>query len=288
MSASFYATQALHGLVYGMLLFLVASGLTLVFGMMRILNMAHASFYMAGAYIGYSVAQAAGNFWLALIIAPATVGLLGIFIEVFLLRRMFGNGHVYELLLTFGLFYIITEAIVWHWGSYAYSLQPPVILSGSVPLFGASYPVYRLFVLAMSVVVCAGLATVLLFSRAGIIIRATVSDDAMVSALGINTSRVRYAVFGAGAALAAFAGIIAVPFLQAEPSMGASILIDSFVVVVIGGFGSLAGALLAALLIGEIQSFGILFLPDLAIIFQFLLMALVLMFRPSGLFGEPQ
>lgn len=285
-SASLLATQALHGLVYGMLLFLVASGLTLVFGMMRILNMAHASFYMLGAYIACSVVAATGSFILALVVAPVVVGLLGAVAERFLLRRIGERGHVAELLLTFGLFFMIGEAVLWIWGSFPLQLPAPALLSGSVPLLGSQYPVYRLFILAFATLVCAGLALVLLKTRLGIIIRSAVSDGEMVSALGINTSRVRFGVFGAGAALAALAGVIAVPFLQADPTMAASILVDAFVVVVVGGFGSLLGAFVAAILLGQLQSFGVLFIPDLAIVFQFMLMALVLIFRPQGLFGE--
>ena len=286
LSLSFYATQALHGLVYGMLLFLVASGLTLVFGMMRIMNMAHASFYMLGAYVGYSVYARTNNFWLALILAPLVIGIVGAIVERFLLRRMGERGIVAELLLTFGLFYMFGEAVLWIWGSYALQVPEPPILAGSIPLFGASYPVYRLFILGFSSCVCVGLALVLLRTRLGIIIRSAVSDGEMVSALGVNTSAVRLGVFGAGAALAALAGVIATPFLQADPSMGAAILVDAFVVVVLGGFGSLLGALIAAILIGQLQSFGILFMPDFAMVFQFLLMAVVLVLRPQGLFGE--
>jgi len=283
---SFYATQALHGLVYGMLLFLVASGLTLVFGMLRILNMAHAAFYMLGAYVAYSTVTLTGSFWLSLFVVPALIGLLGMTIEHALLRRMSVRGHVPELLLTYGLFFMMGEIVLWTWGSFPLQVPAPAALQGSLPLLGARYPVYRLFILAISCVICAGMALVLLRTRLGIVIRSTVSDGEMVSALGIDASRVRSMVFGAGAALAAFAGAIAAPFLQAEPTMGAAILVDAFVVVVVGGLGSLLGALLAALLIGELQSFGILLLPEFALVFQFMLMAAVLIFRPQGLLGE--
>ncbi len=283
---SVYATQALHGIVYGMLLFLVASGLTLVFGMMRILNLAHASFYMLGAYVAYSTLQATGSFWLSILVAPAVVGVLGGLVERVLLRRTEGLGHVYELLLTFGLFFMIGEAVLWIWGHYALNVPEPAWLSGSVRLLGARYPVYRLFILVFSTIICLAMALVLLRTRTGIIIRSTVSDADMVEALGINTLRVRLGVFSVGAALAALAGVIAAPFLQADPLMAAVILIDAFVVVVVGGFGSLMGALLAALIIGQMQSFGVLWFPDFALVFQFILMAGVLIVRPQGLLGE--
>ena len=281
-----YATQALHGLVHGMLLFLVSAGLTLVFGMMGILNVAHAAFYMLGAYLAYTTVQVTGSFWLSLAVAPVVVGLLGALVERTLLRRTHAFGHAYELLLTFGLFYMIGEAVRWIWGSYTLQVPMPPSLAGSVPFIGGQYPVYRLFVLGVSSAICVGMALVLLRTRVGIVIRSAVSDAEMVGALGINTPLVSLGVFAAGSALAAVAGVIAAPFLQADPSMGASILVDAFVVIVIGGFGSLLGALLAALMIGELQSFGILWFPQLALVFEFLLMAVVLVARPQGLFGE--
>jgi branched-chain amino acid transport system permease protein len=283
---SVYATQGLHGVVYGMLLFLVSSGLTLVFGMMGILNIAHAGFYMLGAYLAYSTVHATGNFWLSLLVAPLVVGALGALVERFLLRRTHAFGHAYELLLTFGLFFMIGEAVRWVWGSNPLQVPVPAGLGGSIPFLGSQYPVYRLFILGMSALICLGMAMALLRTRVGIVIRSAVSDGDMVAALGINTPLVSLGVFTAGSALAAVAGVIAAPFLQADPSMGAVILTDLLVVIVIGGFGSLLGALLASLMIGELQSFGILWFPEFALVFQFLLMAIVLIVRPQGLFGE--
>lgn len=285
-SATVYATQALHGLVYGMLLFLVSSGLTLVFGMMGILNIAHAAFYMLGAYLAYTTVVATGNFWLSLLVAPLVVGALGALVERWLLRRTHAFGHAYELLLTFGLFYMIGEAVRWIWGNYTLQVAMPAGLGGSVPFMGGQYPVYRLFILVFSTAICVLMGLVLLRTRVGIVIRSAVSDAQMVSALGINTPVVTLGVFAVGSALAAVAGVIAAPFLQADPAMGAAILTDAFVVIVIGGFGSLLGALLASLMIGELQSFGILWFPQFALVFQFLLMAAVLILRPQGLFGE--
>ena len=278
--------QTVNGLVNGMILALVASGLTLVFGMMGILNIAHAGFYMLGAYLAYTTVHATGNFWLSLLVAPLLVGALGALIERWLLRRTHAFGHAYELLLTFGLFFMIGEAVRWIWGSNPLQVPVPAGLTGSVPLLGSQYPVYRLFILGVSAVICAGLAVALLRTRIGIVIRSAVSDAEMVGALGINTPLVSLGVFTTGSALAAVAGVIAAPFVQADPSMGAVILTDLFVVIVIGGFGSLLGALLASLMIGELQSFGILWFPEFALVFQFLLMALVLIVRPQGLFGE--
>jgi branched-chain amino acid transport system permease protein len=286
MTWALYATQGLHGLVWGMLLFLVSSGLTLVFGMMGILNVAHAAFYMLGAYVAYTTVQVTGNFWLSLVVAPVAIGLLGALVERILLRRVHALGHAYELLLTFGLFFMIGEAVRWIWGSYPLQVPVPAGLDGSVPLLGARYPVYRLFILAVSALICIAMSLVLLQTRIGITIRSAVSDAQMVGALGHDVPLVSLGVFSVGSALAAVAGVIAVPFLQADPSMGAAILTDAFVVIVIGGFGSLLGTLLASLMIGELQSFGILWFAQFALVFQFLLMAAVLILRPQGLFGE--
>jgi branched-chain amino acid transport system permease protein len=251
MTASIYMIQAMHGLVYGMLLFLVASGLTLVFGMMGVLNLAHAAFYMLGAYLAYTVTVYSGNFWLSLIVAPLIVGVLGALIERFLLRKAHTGGHVAELLLTFGGFYV-------------------------------------LFILVFSAIILTGMALLLMRTRIGILVRAAVSDGDMVDALGTNVPVVFMGVFGGGAALAALAGVIAAPFLSVFPGMGLDVLLDCFVVIVIGGFGSLFGAFIASLMIGELQSFGILWFPRLAMVFQFLLMAIVLIVRPTGLLGEKE
>jgi branched-chain amino acid transport system permease protein len=283
-----YAMMAMHGLVYGMLLFMVASGLTLVFGMMGVLNLAHASFYMLGAYIAYSVTISTQSFWLSLIISPIIVALLGIIIEHFFLRKAHDRGHVAELLVTFGFFYILGELVRVIWGSNPLPVEVPAIFQGDIPLFGGTYPIYRLFILLFSMMILIVLAFVLMKTRVGILVRAAVSDAEMVDALGTNASRLFMGVFAGGAALAAMAGVIAAPFLSVYPSMGLDVLLDCFVVIVIGGFGSLFGALISAILIGELQSFGILWVPRLALIFQFLFMAIILIIRPTGLMGEKE
>jgi branched-chain amino acid transport system permease protein len=287
-SIDIYAAQALHGLVYGMLVFLVASGLTLVLGMMGVLNIAHASFYMLGAYFCYSVTMGSGSFWLSLLISPVFVGVLGVLIEKFLIRRTYSGGHELQLLLTFGLFFILNELVRMAWGSGLLTVETPPILAGSIPFIGGSYPVYRLFILGFSIFVLLGMALMLARTRVGIIIRAAVSDSEMVEALGNNVPTVFMLVFGGGAALAGLAGVIAAPFLSVYLNMGGEALMDCFVVIVVGGFGSLRGALIASLMIGELQSFGILWIPQLAMVFQFLLMAVILIVRPSGLFGEKE
>lgn len=284
-----YVTQALHGLVYGMLLFLVASGLTLVLGMMGVLNLAHASFYMLGAYFAYSVTVYSGSFWLSLLVSPLLVGVLGLLIERFLIRKTYKGGHQLQLLLTFGLFFILNEFVRILWGSAPLTVDAPSMLSGSIPFIGGRvYPIYRLFILGLAVLVLLAMALLLARTRLGIIIRAAVSDAEMVEALGNNVPIVFSLVFGGGAALAALAGVIAAPFLSVYLNMGAEVLMDCFVVIVVGGFGSLLGALVASLMIGMLQSFGILWIPQLAVVFQFLFMTLILIAKPTGLFGEKE
>jgi branched-chain amino acid transport system permease protein len=283
-----YVVQVIHGLVYGMLLFLVASGLTVVFGMMGVLNLAHASFYMLGAYLGYSIHSYTGNFWLSLLVAPVIVGVLGVLIERFLLRKAYKGGHLAQLLLTFGLFFILGELTRIVWGTSPLSVPAPGVFAGGIPFWGMTYPVYRLFMVGFSGLLLLGIALMLTRTRIGIIIRGAVSDPGMVEALGVNVPLVFMGVFGGGAALAAAAGVIASPFLSVYLGMANEVLLDCFVVIVVGGFGSLFGAFIASLMIGELQSLGILWIPRLALVFQFLLMALVLITRPTGLFGEKE
>jgi branched-chain amino acid transport system permease protein len=278
----------LHGLAYAGLLFLVSSGLTLVFGMMNVLNFAHAAFYMLGAYIAFSVMQYSGSFWPALVVSPLVLFTLGVLVEKFLLRRVHTKGHIYELLLTFGLAYIIQESVKFLWGTAPKAMTVSGFLADTVTLFGTTYPIYRLFIFGMAVVVGSLMALVLYKTRIGIIVRAAVDDSDMVAALGINVPLLFMSVYAAGAALSAFAGVIAGPLLSVFPGMAESILIDAFVVVVVGGMGSLGGAVVASFIIGELQSFGVLWFPKFSMVLIYLLMALVLILRPGGLFGEKQ
>jgi branched-chain amino acid transport system permease protein len=284
--ASTIVIQILHGLAYGMLLFLVSSGLTLVFGMMSVLNLAHASFYMLGAYFSYQLLKWIGNFWLGLIICPLLVAMLGILMERFLLRRVHAGGHVQEFVLTAGIAFVIMESVKWIWGTEPLPVPIPAALSGSVMVMGSVYPVYRLFILFFSIGILGLMAYILLKTRLGITVRAAVSDRDMVSALGTNTPFVFMLVMGIGTWLAGTAGVIAGPFISTYPGMAGEILVDCFVVTVTGGLGSLMGAVLASFIIGQISSFGILLIPRFAIVFAFLLMAIVLIIKPSGLFGE--
>jgi branched-chain amino acid transport system permease protein len=280
------AVQGLHGIVYGMLLFLVASGLTLIFGMMGVLNFAHGALYMLGAYFSFSVLRWSGSFWVSLLVAPLGVAAAGMVIERFFLRKVHAHGHAHELLITFGIAYIIEELVKMVWGNKPLLVVLPSALSGSVVFFGIQYPVYRLFILFVSLLVFILLFTMLFKTRIGIIVRAAVANKQMTDALGFNVPLIFLLLFSMGAWLAGLAGVIGGPYLITNPGMAATIIIDLFVVVVVGGLGSVEGALIASLLIGCLQSFGILFLPQFAIVFEFLLMALVLIFRPHGLLGE--
>ncbi|MBW1914447.1 MAG: branched-chain amino acid ABC transporter permease [Deltaproteobacteria bacterium] len=276
----------LHGLAYAGLLFLVSSGLTLVFGMMNVLNFAHASFYMLGAYLSYSILRVTNNFWLSIILCPVLLFVIGALVERFLLRRVHTFGHVHELLLTFGLAYIITETVKCVWGNFPLAVNIGGYLSGQMSIFGITYPVYRIFIIICALAVGLIMTLIIYKTRVGIIVRAAVNDSEMVNALGTNVPLVFMSVFAVGAALSGFAGVIAGPLLTTYPGMAAEILIDAFVVIVVGGFGSLGGAVLASVIIGELQSFGVLLFPKLSMALIYLLMAIILIIRPSGLFGE--
>jgi branched-chain amino acid transport system permease protein len=279
----------LHGLAYAGLLFLVSAGLTLVFGMMNVLNFAHAAMYMMGAYFSYSIMlRMTGQIWLSMMLCPLILFVIGALTERFLLRKVHVNGHVAELLLTFGLAYIITELVKWYWGNYPLAVNVSGFLSETVQIMGITYPVYRIFIFLCAIFVGLVMALILYKTRLGIILRAAVNDSETANTLGVNVPLVFMGVFAFGAALSGFAGVIAGPLLSTYPGMAQDILIDAFVVIVVGGFGSLGGAVIASLLIGELQSFGVLLFPKLSIALVYLLMVVVLIIKPSGLFGEEQ
>ena len=304
----------LNGLVMGLLLFMLASGLTLIFSMMGVLNFAHASFYMLGAYFAYSISQYLG-FWAGLIFAPLIVGTVGALVERYGLRRVHQLGHVAELVFTFGMAFLIEEAIQFFWGSDTKNYQSPDILDFPLfTLFGQQFSAYRGFMITISVAIFISLYYVLTRSRVGIIIQAAITHPHTVSNLGHNVPFIFMGVFGVGTALAGLAGVIAGPILTTFPGMAIVMGSIVFVIVVIGGLGSLAGAFIASLLIGLLQSYAIasdvgvpdllnllglefdrshpltdlwtLTLPQVAPILPFLLLVLVLIFRPTGLLGK--
>jgi branched-chain amino acid transport system permease protein len=281
-----YVAQGIHGLAYGMILFLVASGLTLIFGMMGILNLAHASFFMLASYISYTVLHVTGNFWLALLIAPVVTAVIGVLMERFMLRRVHAFGHIGELILTVGVAMVILAGVKVFWGTENLPLPVPEVLQGLVSVAGLEYPIYRIFIIVMALVLLAILTVILYKTRLGMVVRAAVSDADMVNALGINVPLVFMAVFGIGTWMAGVAGIAIAPILTVFPGLADQMGMDAFMVVVTGGFGSLGGAFLVSILFGLLSSYGVQFVSTLAPVLMFVFMAIVLVIKPMGLFGE--
>ena len=280
--------QFLHGIVYAMLLFMVSSGLTLVFGMLGVLNFAHGSLYMIGAYVGLSTVLLTQSFWVSLFVAPILVALLGGFLETSFLRKTYTRGHVHQLMLTYGLAYILDELTKMIWGTESHSINVPPILQGSVFIMENAYPVYRLAIIVVGGLLALGVWLLLKKTRLGMIIRAAVFSTDLVKFLGFNQPLLFRGVFAFGAALAALGGVFASPLITTYPGMGADIIIDAFIVVIVGGLGSLPGALFGSLLIGQVMSLGILFLPRFALVFSYVLMAIILIIRPTGILGEKE
>jgi branched-chain amino acid transport system permease protein len=285
-SATALAAQVFTGLVLGGIFVLLATGLSLIFGLMTVVNFAHGSLYMLGAYLGFFLLGLTRNFWLSLVIAPVMVFVLGLVIERLLVRPLYGRSVDDPLLLTFGLSLVMVEGVRIVWGKIGLTLDPPRALAGAVDLGFMTFPRYRLFVIVITVIVLVALWLFLERTNVGLIIRAGSRDPLMVRALGLDLGRVWLLVFGIGAGLAGLAGILAAPMRPVYPEMGITMVIESFVVVVVGGMGSLLGAVVAGILIGEVVSLTTLFAPKLSEIMVFVVMAVVLLVRPSGLFGE--
>ncbi|MCX7173018.1 MAG: branched-chain amino acid ABC transporter permease [Proteobacteria bacterium] len=285
MDTAFFFIQLLNGLQYGLLLFLVACGLTLIFGIMGIINLAHGSFYMIGAYIAWSLASMTGNLALAILLGIPLTVLLGMLLEWLLFRYLYARDHLYQVLMTYGLILVFEELRSLVWGDDVHGVAVPALLAGSIPLTdNLSYPIYRLAISVICLVLAGGLYWLIQKTRLGMMIRAGSTNREMVQALGINIKLLYTLIFALGVALAAFAGMIAAPVSSVYPNMGAQVLIICFVVVVIGGIGSVWGALLASVLIGLTDTFGKVLLPEYAGVSTYLLMALVLLWRPEGLF----
>jgi branched-subunit amino acid ABC-type transport system permease component len=281
-----FTIQFLNGLANGMLLFVMAAGLSLIFGQMNVVNLSHGAFYLIGSYIGYTVVNRFGNFWLALLIAPPIVGILGYFIERYLLRGFYGGkNHLKQVLLTFGIAVSLTAVIEWVWGTLNLAVQPPAILSRQIPILGVQYPLYRFSLIIFGILLALGLWLIWERTRIGAIVRAGVSDAKMVSGLGINIERVFAGVFVFGTMLATLSGVLGAPIYSISIDLGFEILILAIVVVVIGGLGSLTGAFWGALIIGMANTFGKAFIPEFSLFIIFAVMAIVLLVKPSGLFG---
>lgn len=282
-----FGVQLLNAVQYGLVLFLVASGLTLVFGILGVINIAHGSFYMLGAYLAYWLTAYTGSFGLALVggVAIAFVG--GLALESLFIRRLYGRDHLAQVLLSFGLILIIDEMRQILFGKDVHSVPPPAFLAGSVQLTEVlSYPVYRLAICLFCLVVAAAIFFVIQRTRIGMIVRAGAENRDMARALGIPFDKVNRYVFAVGIALAALGGVVVAPISTVFPGMGEHMLILSFVVVVLGGIGSVVGAALGALLVGLTDTFGKVFFPNLSSFSIYFLMAFVLLWRPNGILGQ--
>ncbi|WP_417586042.1 branched-chain amino acid ABC transporter permease [Nitrincola sp.] len=286
MDLAFFGVQLLNGLQYGLLLFLIASGLTLIFGIMGIINLAHGAMYMIGAYLVYDLTLRFGNFWLAILVAIPIAIALGLIIERLFLDTLYKRDHLYQVLLTFGLILVLNEAQRIIWGGDVHRVPVPAPFDASIQLTeNLQYSVYRLFVMGVCLALAGVIYGVIRHTRLGIIIRAGAVNRDMVEGLGINVRTLFTLIFSVGVALTAFAGMIAAPLTSIAPGMGDSILITCFVVVVIGGIGSIKGAFWGAIIIGMATTFGAVLIPSLASMVIYLIMAAVLLVKPRGLFA---
>ncbi len=285
--------QVLNGVTFAMFLYLIAAGLSIVFGVINIVNFAHGSLYMLGAFFAYSLIHHlnfTGNFFVTLALAPIAVGLIGLAMEVVLLRRIYNAPHFLQLLLTYGVVLVIQDVVKYVWGGlgeeFVKSVPPPDFLAHSIDILGHPFPTYYLFT------ICCGFALALFIwwflekSRWGSLIRAAASQREMLNALGVNVKLLYALVFGLGAFLGGLGGALAAPVRAAYPGMGVEVIVECFIVVVVGGLGSVQGALIAALIIGQLEVFGVMFLEELSMVFIYVLMGVVLLYKPSGLFGK--
>ena len=277
--------QILNGIVYGGLLYLLAVGLVLIFGLREVVNFAHGALFMLGAYIGFSV-SAIGYWWGGLLVSIVAMAVVGCALDATVFRALRKQDHIVTVLVTFGLMLILETVVTAIWGKAYLRYPVPELLSGTVSIGGEPFPVYRLFVIVVAVAIALSLTAWLRFTRTGLYVRAASTDPRITSIQGIDVDRLSLIVVGLGTALAGLSGVVAGPLLSLSPTMGNYILIDSFIVVVVGGLGSFAGAFIAALLIGQIHNFGAIYLPWAATILPFLLMVGILIWRPTGLAGS--
>lgn len=281
-----FLLQVVTGIALGSVYVLLAIGLSLIFGMLTVVNFAHGAYFMVGAYAGVWVLGQTGNFWLAIAAAPLIVGAIGLLTERVLVRPLYGRGIDYPLLLTFGLSYVFIDLIRMIFGIDGLSIGTPAALRGAVDIGVGHFPLYRLFLIGATAAIVFALWLFIEKTKYGLIIRAGARDAEIVRVLGIDVSRVWLIIFGLGTAIVGVSGILAAPIRAVNPEMGIPVLAESFVVTVVGGMGSLPGAVVAGLLVGMVYSITSLYFPDLAELSIFVLMALVLMFRPQGFFGR--
>jgi branched-chain amino acid transport system permease protein len=287
MDVANFFIQLLNGVQYGLLLFMLAAGLTLIFGIMGVVNLAHGSFYMLGAYLAWWLSSKTGNLVLAIVLGTILAVAFGLLLERVLFRHFYHRDHLDQVLLTFGLIYIFEEMRSILWGDDVHGVTIPSALAASIPLTdNLSYPVYRLFMSGVCIVLALGLYYLISRTRLGMKIRAGAFNRDMTEALGINIKRIHAVVFALGVGLATIAGMIASPISSVYPNMGSQVLIMCFVVVVIGGIGSVRGAFISALLVGLVDTFGKVVLPQMAGMLVYMLMAAVLLWKPEGLFKQ--
>ena len=282
---NFWLIQTLNGISFGMLLFLLAAGLSLIFGLMKVLNLTHGSFYLLGGYVGLTILHLSGSFVLAVLVGSLAIALLGVVMERFFLRRL----HLQELpqaLLTFGFLFIFSDLATVVWGTNPQTIPKPPLLSGALQLGGFFYPYYRLFIIGVGLIIAAALWWLQDGTRLGAMLRASVDDEEVARALGINVSLLFTLVFGFGAFLAALGGVMGGPIVGIYPGADFDVMLLGFVVVIIGGLGSLKGALIGGLAVGLLDNFGKVFFPELALFTIFAPMVVILALRPAGLFGR--
>lgn len=281
-----FALQLMTGIALGAVYALLAIGLSLIFGMLTVVNFAHGAFFMVGAFLGVYSLGLTGSFWFSLLLVPLVTGAIGLVCERFLVRPLYGRGIDYPLLLTFGLSYVLIDVMRFTFGIEGMPTSTPVELKGSVFLGFGHFPLYRLFLIAATAVIVLGLWLFIEKTRYGLIIRAGSRDPEIVKVLGIDIAKVWWLVFGLGTAIAGLSGLLAAPTRAVNPEMGIPILAESFVVTVVGGMGSLPGAVVAGLLVGVVFAMTALVAPEYAELSIFVLMAVVLLIRPQGFFGK--
>lgn len=287
MTLNLIALQLFTGVALGSVLVLLAIGLSLIFGLLTVINFAHGAFFMVGAYAGVFLFALTGSFWLALLGVPLLVGGLGLLVERFLVRPLYGRGVDYPLLLTFGLGYVMVDAVRLAFGLEGIPFDTPTALAGASYIGIGWFPTYRLFLIGATAAILLALWLFIERTSLGLIIRAGARDPEMMRILGIDVSRIWLLVFGLGTGIAGLAGLLAAPMRSVTPEMGVPVLVEAFVVTVVGGMGSLVGAVVAGLLVGVVVSMTSLFVPEMATVSMFAVMALVLLVRPQGLFGRP-
>jgi branched-chain amino acid transport system permease protein len=277
--------QALNGLSLGALLLILSSGLAIIYGLRGVMNFAHGSLYMLGAYIAYTVTDLT-SWWLALLVAPAALAIVGVLLEASIFRRLQSRTRMDVGLITFGLALIIERLVAIVWGEQTLPVSAPAALNGTANVVGTEYPVYRLFLIGVALVVAAGLVAWLRYSRTGLHVRAASQDGLTSAVVGVNVDRVSLVVVALGSALAGLAGVLAGPLLSAQPGMGQTIIVTVLIVVVIGGIGSIAGAIIASIAVGLLQTVGAVWLPSVSALVPYMALVAVLLWRPTGIAGK--